>query len=70
MKYAMSNCIRCGKLLSKDEEALHKKLVNRGAKEHLCIRCCADYFEVTVELLEEKIVQFKQLGCALFENNG
>lgn len=65
----MNNCIKCGKELVPDEVALHKKLVNRGAEEHMCIQCCADYFEVTVELLEEKIVQFKNSGCTLFESN-
>lgn len=63
----MNNCIKCGKALEKDEIALHKKLINRGAKEHLCIKCLAKHFDVTVELLEEKIKQFKKAGCALFE---
>lgn len=65
-----TNCIKCGKELSNDEIALHKKLVNRGATEHMCIGCCARYFSVTEELLREKIVMFKKAGCQLFEENG
>ena len=60
-------CIKCGAELSKDEIALHKKLVNRGAAEHCCIRCLAAHLDVPVKLLEEKIVQFKKEGCTLFE---
>ncbi len=63
----MTNCLKCSKLLSKDEIALHKKIINRMATEYMCIKCCAEYFEVTIDLLEEKIGQFKKSGCALFE---
>ena len=35
----------------------------------MCINCCAEYFSVTVELLEEKIVRFKKSGCQLFDEN-
>ena len=61
------NCIECGAELSKDEIALHKKLINRGASEHLCINCLAKRLDVTVALLEEKIKQFRAEGCTLFE---
>ncbi len=61
------NCIGCGAELSKDEIALHKKLINRGASEHLCINCLARRLDVTVALLEEKIKQFRAEGCTLFE---
>ena len=67
MKFVKTDCIKCGKTISKDEIALHKKIVNRGATEHMCINCCEEYFSVTVELLEEKIVQYRKMGCRLFE---
>ena len=60
-------CIKCGAELSADEIALHKKLINRGATEHLCINCLAKHLDVTVGLLEEKIKQFRAEGCTLFE---
>ena len=65
----MNKCLKCGRVLTSDEVALHKKVVNRGATSHMCIDCCAEYFNVTVQLLEEKIIQFKEAGCALFEEN-
>ncbi len=62
----MQVCKNCGKALSRDEIGLHKKIVNRGAKEHLCIECLSAHFHVPVELLLEKIAQFRAQGCTLF----
>ena len=62
-------CTGCGSALTKDEIALHKKLINRGATEHLCIRCLAAHFSVSVESLYGKITQFRLTGCTLFEEN-
>lgn len=62
-------CTECGSVLTKDEIALHKKLINRGATEHLCIRCLAAHFSVSVESLYGKITQFRLTGCTLFEEN-
>ncbi len=62
----MLTCIQCGRPLEKDEVALTKKLVNRGATQYLCIDCLAKKFEVTHEDLEKKIVEFRQMGCTLF----
>lgn len=63
----MSACKNCGKELTRDEIGLHKKLVNRGAEEFLCIKCLSAHFHVPVELLREKIGQFKHDGCTLFK---
>ena len=62
----MLTCITCGRPLEKDEVALTKKLINRGATQHLCIDCLAKKFEVTREDLEKKIEEFRQMGCTLF----
>ncbi len=59
-------CIKCGAKLTRDDIGLHRKLVNRGAKEFMCIRCLAAEYNVTVERLEEKIKEFKAYGCTLF----
>lgn len=59
-------CIKCGALLCSDEIALHKKLINRGADEHLCMNCLSAHLDVPVSLLEEKIRQFRAEGCTLF----
>lgn len=62
----MEHCLKCGKALNHDEIGLHKKLCNRGATEFMCIDCLASHFEVSAELLKEKIEQFKKMGCTLF----
>lgn len=60
-------CRNCGRPLSRDEIGLHKKLYNRAADSFLCISCNAEYFGVSTQLLEEKIREFKEMGCTLFE---
>ena len=62
----MLTCITCGRPLEKDEVALTKKLIHRGATQYLCIDCLAKKFEVTREDLERKIEEFRQMGCTLF----
>ncbi|MGN0989668.1 MAG: hypothetical protein ACI4N6_05105 [Eubacteriales bacterium] len=67
---ADERCVKCGKLLESDEIALHKKMINRGAKkDFMCIECLGKYFGVTPESLREKIVQLKEMGCTLFDCN-
>lgn len=63
-------CRKCGNMLTRDEIGLYRKLFNRGADSFLCISCSAEYFSVTTQLLEEKIRQFKEMGCTLFEQSG
>lgn len=61
------HCASCGKELSHDEIALHRKLINRGAKDNfMCISCLASHFRVSEETLREKISYFKEMGCTLF----
>ncbi len=59
-------CEHCGKLLEHDEIAIYRKLVNRAAKQFLCIPCLAAYFRVSETLVREKIAQFREMGCTLF----
>ena len=61
-------CMCCGRELSHDEIALHKRLYNRAATKFLCISCSSQYLQVSEELLAEKITEFKKMGCILFEN--
>ena len=63
----MNQCIKCGRDLTHDEIGLHKKMVNRGAQEFMCIDCLASYYHVSKKGLEEKIQQFKEMGCILFQ---
>ena len=60
-------CISCGKeKLSKDEIGLNKKLLGLNVKTFYCINCLANYLNVTVEELLDKIEEFKEEGCTLF----
>lgn len=63
----MADCYQCGKQLSHNEIGAHKKLINRGAEEFLCRECLAGKLKVPPELIDEKIKQFKQQGCTLFD---
>ncbi len=58
----------CGKPLTRDDMAMHKKLINRGAKEFLCIHCLSEHFKVDEQLVRDKIQFFKEQGCTLFSN--
>lgn len=66
----MSNpevCKQCGKAVTRDEIAVTKKLINRGATRYMCIPCLAAYFEVKESDIEERIAYFRRTGCTLFE---
>lgn len=63
-------CQKCGAEVSGDEVGLYKKLVNRGATQYLCKLCLAHRFSCDPALLDEKIRQFKRMGCSLFAADG
>ena len=44
-----------------------RKMINRGAETFYCLACLADHFELTEEILREKIKEFKAMGCTLFD---
>ena len=63
----MAVCYVCGKEeLSKNEVGLTKKLISKSTKEFYCLPCLANYLEVTEEELIEKVEEFKEEGCSLF----
>ena len=59
-------CVRCGAILEKDDIAITRKMVNRGAESFYCVSCLAEHFDLTDEILRQKIVEFKAMGCTLF----
>ena len=59
-------CFSCACPLSRDEIALTKKLINRGATRFFCLSCLALRFEVGEDVLREKIAEFRAMGCTLF----
>ena len=64
----MDNCYVCGKQnLDKDEIGITKKLLGKNEKRMFCLSCLAEQLEVTEEELVDKINEFKEEGCKLFE---
>lgn len=62
------DCYVCGKEnLSKNEIGLTKKLIGKKTDRYYCLSCLADQLEVTREELLDKIEEFKDEGCSLFE---
>ena len=60
-------CVRCGAPLVKDDIAMTRKMINRGAETFYCLPCLADHFELTEDILREKIKEFRAMGCTLFQ---
>ena len=61
-------CVSCGKKpLTKDEVGIDKKLLGENVVNLYCMDCLADYLEVTVQDLLDKIDEFKAEGCKLFD---
>jgi len=62
-----TDCFICGKEnLTHNEIGLNKKLIGKDVTKFHCIQCLADYFNVSIEELEERIQEFKDTGCVLF----
>ena len=59
-------CISCEKPLSRDDIGFHKKMVNRGAEEFMCIDCLCEYFGIPRSKADEMIEKFKSMGCSMF----
>lgn len=59
-------CYICGKIITKDEIGINKKLVDENLKKFQCIDCLSSDLDISVEALEEKIEDFKKEGCKLF----
>lgn len=59
-------CCICGTALDKISSGLNKKLLNKDSKQHYCLACLANYLDVSVEDLLEKVEEFKEQGCTLF----
>ena len=64
----MAICNKCGRELHKDERAIYKRLINRGASEDelLCKGCLAEHLGVTESVIDDKIKHFREIGCTLF----
>ena len=59
----MTYCIHCGKELSFNDIGAHKKFINRGSREFMCISCLAAELNVPEKRIYEKIELFKNRQC-------
>ena len=63
-----TKCVICSKgIREKNVLGINKKLLGEGILNLYCMDCLADYLDVTVDDLNEKIEEFKDEGCKLFE---
>ena len=63
-----ADCIICGqKELDKNTIGINKKLLGEDITNFYCMNCLAEYLECTIGELFEKIEEFKEEGCKLFE---
>lgn len=60
------SCAACGRDLTRDEEGLSRKLINRGATTLYCLDCLGDMFRLSRNQLQELIEHFRAAGCTLF----
>ena len=61
-------CISCGKQpLIKNEIGINKKLLGENVSNFYCLNCLSDYLEVDVQDILDKIEEFKEEGCKLFD---
>ena len=61
-------CAACGKEhLTHNEIGINKKLLGESIECFYCLNCLADYLEVTTQDILDKIEEFKEEGCKLFE---
>lgn len=64
----MTECIICGKKnLTRNELGINKKLLGENITQFYCLDCLAEYLEVTPQDILDKIEEFKEEGCKLFE---
>lgn len=62
------SCVSCGKeALEKNEIGINKKLLGEQVESFYCMDCLAEYLGVSVQDILDKIEEFIDQGCKLFE---
>lgn len=62
------DCVSCGKeSLEKNEVGINQKLLGDQTTVFYCMDCLAEYLDVEVQDILDKIEEFKDQGCKLFE---
>lgn len=60
-------CRECGGDLLSDDISIHRKLIDRGATDFLCIDCLAALLKTTRPDIERLIAYYRESGqCTLF----
>ena len=59
-------CLECRCELSKNEFGISTKFYGEKGQK-LCIRCMSEQLNVTVEDILDKIEEYKNEGCTLFQ---
>jgi uncharacterized protein with PIN domain len=59
-------CQECGSKLSKNEYGISVKYYGDNGNK-LCIKCLAELFNVTADDILDKIEEYKNEGCVLFD---
>lgn len=68
MRKIHTNCLICGKSsLEKDTIGINKKLRGEKVSDFFCLNCLAENFGCEIQDLIDKIEEFKNEGCKLFE---
>ena len=61
-------CVSCGKTgLVRHEIGINKKLLGEDIEKFYCLDCLAEYIVVPPTAILDKIEEFKEDGCKLFE---
>lgn len=67
-KKIVYECVTCGKKpLQKNEVGITLKLLGENTRVYYCRECLAEYLGVTIQDIEDKIEDFREQGCKLFE---
>lgn len=62
-----TKCVMCSCIISeKGTIGINKKLLGEDIENFYCMDCLADYLDCSVEDLLDKIEEFKEEGCTLF----
>ena len=63
---ACSKCKQCGRILTKDEIGLHKKLITAALPHIFALTAAANILRFPSHFFKKKIEEFKAMGCTLF----
>ena len=62
------SCAACGKSpLTKNEVGINKKLLGAKSESFYCLECLANFLDVEAQDILDKIEEFKNDGCKLFD---